>query len=115
MEGAETLLIDGRSAGQDLIDCLTGLRLVAPELGPELHDRLATLFPPIIKALQTSLAVVRNTAAKCLAELCEVITDEGMKRVVDDVVPLVGDTRKVAARQGAVEGIHREYETINRC
>lgn len=38
--------------------------------------------------------------------------DEGMRLVVDVVVPLVGDAQRVASRQGAVEAIHRELLSI---
>ena len=91
-----------------MVDCLTSLRLVTPDVDPALHPQLVSLFPPIIGALQSSFSVIRNTAAKCLAALCDVVADEGMKRLVDDVVPLVGNASRVASRQGAVEAIHRE-------
>lgn len=94
--------------GQDLVDSLTSLRLITPEIHPGLHSRLVSPFPAIISALQSPYAVLRNTAATCLATLCDVVTDEGMKRIIDDVVPLVGDAKNIPARQGAVEAIHRE-------
>lgn len=112
MDAAEAKFREAASAGQDLVDCLTSLRLVAPELDSALFPHLTTLFPPIILALQSSFAVIRNTAAKCLAALCDVITEDGMRVVVDDVVPLVGDARRVASRQGAVEAIHRESRDV---
>lgn len=97
---------ESRSTGQDLVDGLTSLRLVAPTLDAALHPQLVSLIEPLIVALQSSFAVVRNAAARTLAVLCAVATEDGMKRVVDDVVPLVGDATRVYARQGAVEAIH---------
>ena len=108
LDELESRLRDENTVGQDLIDCLTSLRLVVPEINPMLHPQLVTLFPPIIKISQSSFSVLRNTAAKCLATLCDVITDSGMKLVVDEVVPLMGDAKRVASRQGAAETIHRE-------
>lgn len=99
-------LSEPRSPGQDLVDGLTSLRLVAPTLDPALHPQLVSLIAPLIIALQSSFAVVRNAAARTLAVLCAVATEEGMRRVVDEVVPLVGDAENVYARQGAVEAIH---------
>ncbi len=64
--------------------------------------------------MQSTYAVVRNTAARCLAALCDVMTDEGMKRVLDDVVPLVGDAKRAASRQGSVEAIHRKSRRIQK-
>jgi TATA-binding protein-associated factor len=71
------------------------------------------LFPGIIRSLQSSFTVVRVIAAKCMATLCDVITEEGMKMVVDEVVPLVGDATRVSARQGAVEAIHHIIRVLD--
>lgn len=97
------------SAGQDLIDALTSLRLTMPSLDSSLHSRLVTLFPSVILALQSSFSLIRMTAAKCLAALCDIVTEEGMKRLVDDVVPLIGDAGRVQSRQGAIEAVHRTF------
>lgn len=102
-----------RSPGQDLVDGLTSLRLVAPTLDAALHHELVSLITPLIIALQSSFAVVRNAAARTLAVLCAVATEEGMRRVVDDVVPLVGDASNVYARQGAVEAIHHIIKELD--
>jgi TATA-binding protein-associated factor len=32
-----------------------------------------------------------------------------MRRLVDDVVPLIGDARRVESRQGAIEAVHRTF------
>ncbi|KAK6910607.1 hypothetical protein I203_104639 [Kwoniella mangroviensis CBS 8507] len=106
-------LSENAQAGQDIIDCLTSLRLIVPELDPSLHAQLHVLFPPIITALQSSFAVIRHSAAKCLAAFCDVLLNESMKKVVDDVVPLVGDATRVASRQGAVEAIHHIIKVLD--
>lgn len=94
-------------AGQDLIDALTSLRFIAPMLDASLQDRLSSLFPSIIGCLSSSFSMIRATAAKCLAALCDIMTETGMRLVVDNVVPLVGDAKRTYSRQGAVEAIHR--------
>lgn len=35
------------------------------------------------------------------------MTEEGMRRMVDDVVPLIGNAQRVESRQGAIEAVHR--------
>ena len=107
LEGQDQLLVDGTN-GQDVVDCLSSLRLILPKLDVSLHPRIMTLFPSLVRALQSSYAVVRQSAAKCLAVICDVMTETAMKVIVDDVVPLIGDARRVYARQGAVEAVHRE-------
>lgn len=71
-----------------------------------------SLFPQIIAALQSSYSLIRTSAAKCIAALCLVMTEVSMKSVVDDVVPLIGDAKRVSSRQGAVEAVHRELKYI---
>ncbi|WRT68269.1 uncharacterized protein IL334_005245 [Kwoniella shivajii] len=113
IEEVDNRLADNTQAGQDVVDCLTSLRLIIPELDPDLHIQLHTLFPAIILALQSSYAVIRYTGAKCLAALCDVMLNEGMRRVVDDVVPLVGNPTRVSSRQGAVEAIHHIIKVLD--
>jgi len=109
VEETDEYLSANASSGQDVIDALTSLRLTAPSLDTSLYPRLITLFPFIILALQSKYSLIRTTAAKCLAALCDVMTEEGMKRMVDDVVPLIGDARRVESRQGAIEAVHRTH------
>jgi TATA-binding protein-associated factor len=101
-------LAENTAQGQEVIDGLTSLRFLVHELDPSLHVQLLDLLPSIICALSSSYALIRSTAAKCLAAICDVVTEQGMKLLVDYVVPMVGDAKRVSSRQGAVEAIHRE-------
>lgn len=120
MADSDVATLDARLApegepakGQDLIDTLTSLRLVAPQLDPKLHSQVDGLFPPLIVALQSSFTVVRNAAARTVAALCDVATEEAMRIVVDGIVPLVGDAERVHSRQGAVEAIHNIIKLLD--
>jgi TATA-binding protein-associated factor len=108
VETSDAKLKSTPPSGQEIIDSLTSLRLIAPHLDSSLHTRLSALLPPIILALQSSYGIIRYTAARCFAALCDVMIDEAMKATIDGVVPLIGDARRVNARQGAVEAVHRE-------
>ncbi|WVO17696.1 hypothetical protein L204_105394 [Cryptococcus depauperatus] len=112
MEQIEKSLTDN-SKGQDVVDTLTFLRVIISELNPVLHPHLQSLFAPVITILSSSFSVLRYTAAQCLAAMCNVMTDVGMKRVVDDVIPLVGDAKKLHSRRGAVEAIHRIVKLLD--
>ncbi|RXK40222.1 TATA-binding protein-associated factor [Tremella mesenterica] len=103
----------GIQAGQDVLDALTSIRLILPELHSNLHDKVGGLLPSIILALQSSYAVVRLSAAKCLATMCEVMTEKAMKEVVDRVVPLIGDAKRESARRGAVEAVHHIIKQLD--
>ncbi|KAK4687502.1 TATA-binding protein-associated factor, partial [Tremellales sp. Uapishka_1] len=105
-------LVADTQSGQALVDTLSSLRLLSGELSPDLSGDLVALFSPIILALQSSHSLVRNMAAQALAALCDVVLVEGMKRIVDDLLPLIGDSTRVESRRGAVEGIHHIIKVL---
>jgi TATA-binding protein-associated factor len=70
--------------------------------------KLTETFPMIKLALQSRFAIIRQSAAKCLATICEVMTTEAMRFVVEDIVPLLGDPLVLTNRLGATELIYRE-------
>ena len=109
---AEKSLLDG-SKGQDVVDSLTSLSLIVPFLDSRLDPQMSTLFRPTIAALSSSYPLIRNAASKCLAGICATLTDDGMRQVVDHVVPLVSDAKRVQSRQGAVETIHQIIRTLD--
>ena len=45
--------------------------------------------------------------------MCDVLTEQGMKMVVDQVVPMVGDAKRVSSRRGAVEAIHHIIKLLD--
>jgi TATA-binding protein-associated factor len=81
---------------------------VVPTFHEGLWLKLADTFPMLKLALQSRFAIIRQSAARCLATICDVMTTEAMRFVIEDIVPLLGDPLVLAKRQGATELIHRE-------
>lgn len=104
---SKALLVDSPS-GQSVIDALVSIRFIAPHLSPDLMPRLLNLLPAIIAAIDSDVALVRHQGAQCIAALCDIMTDAAMRFVIDKVVPLVGDAKRLHARQGSLEALHRE-------
>lgn len=98
-----------KQCGQDVIDSLSVLEAVSPALDPALWPKLAELFPPIAIALRSKFAIIRQTAARCFATICEVMTAEAMRFVIEQLVPLIGDAVVLSNRQGAAEAIYRAF------
>lgn len=98
--------------GQDVIDSLSVLEAVSPTLDPALWPKLAELFPVIAIALRSKFAIIRQTAARCFATVCEIMTAEAMRFVIEHLVPLIGDAVVLSNRQGATEAIHRTFTNI---
>ena len=58
-------------------------------------------------ALRCRFAIIRQCAARCFATICNVMTLEAMRYVVEHLIPLLGDALVLVNRQGAVELIYR--------
>ena len=102
---ADALCGSDANAGQDLLDCLTVLAAVTPTLPVGLRSQVVQLLPQLVLAVQSSFAVIRFVAARCMATICNTIVEEGMKTVIVDVLPYIGDLSSASRRRGAVEVI----------
>jgi TATA-binding protein-associated factor len=106
---ADALLAADPQLGQDLLDCLTVLPVGAAKLTPSLHKRLASLLPALSLATRSKFAVVRYAVAKSFATLCDIIPTEGLRFVVESVIPVLSDPLNVDHRRGAIELISRAF------
>lgn len=94
--------------GQDVIDSLSVLEAVAPAFHPELWGKLAETFPMLTVALRSRYAIIRQLAARCFATVCDVMTSDAMRYVIEHIVPFLGDALVLVHRQGATELIYRK-------
>ncbi|KAF8628445.1 hypothetical protein AX15_003960 [Amanita polypyramis BW_CC] len=99
--------------GQDVIDSLSVLEAVVPTFHQELWPKLAETFPMLRLALQSRFAIIRQSAARCLATICDVMTMDGMKFVIENIVPLLGDPLVLENRQGAAELVHHIVQRLD--
>ncbi|KAH9180252.1 hypothetical protein EDB89DRAFT_1900197 [Lactarius sanguifluus] len=84
----------GRQHGQDVIDSLSVLEAVVPTLHRDLWPKIRELFPVIVMALRSRFAIIRQSAARCFAAICDT-SSKGwtIKRcpyVIFLVVPVLG-------------------------
>jgi len=93
--------------GQDVIDSLSVLEAVVPALHQDLWPKVGEIFPMMTLALQSRYAIIRQSAARCFATVCDVMTSEAMRYVIENVIPLLGDPLVLSNRQGATEIIYR--------
>jgi TATA-binding protein-associated factor len=92
-----------REHGQDVIDSLSVLEAVVPTLHQELRPKIRELFPMIAMALRSRFAIIRQSAARCFAAICDVMTVDAMRFVIETILPFLGDTLVNLNRQGATE------------
>lgn len=92
-----------RQHGQDVIDSLSVLEAVVPTLHQELWPKIRELFPMIAMALRSRFAIIRQSAARCFAAICDVMTVDAMRFVIETILPFLGDTLVNPNRQGATE------------
>lgn len=95
--------------GQDVIDSLSVLEAVVPTFHEELWPKLVETFPMLDLALRSRFAIIRQSAARCFATICDVMTSEAMRYVIENLVPLLGDPLVLSNRQGATELMYRSW------
>ncbi|KAJ9125341.1 hypothetical protein QFC22_000301 [Naganishia vaughanmartiniae] len=93
-------------AGQAIIDCLTVLQVLLPNVSLGLHTQLSALLLPLLDVLRAPQSILRNVAAKTLAVMCEIMPSFGMLFVIEKLLPLFGDAVNEVNRSGAMEAIH---------
>ncbi|KAJ6608621.1 hypothetical protein B0H10DRAFT_1920958 [Mycena sp. CBHHK59/15] len=99
--------------GQDVIDSLSVLEAVVPTFHPDLWPKLAETFPMMHTALTSRFAIIRQSAARCFATLCDVMTAEAMRYVIENIVPLLGDPLVLVNRQGATELMYHVVQRLD--
>jgi TATA-binding protein-associated factor len=98
--------------GQEVVDAMSTLRALIATLDPALHQWVLDLLPFVARALQSKLAVLRYTAAKCFASVCSVITVQGFTMLVEQVLPPINNAHEVVQRQGAIECIYHLIQVM---
>ncbi|ORX49409.1 hypothetical protein DM01DRAFT_355501 [Hesseltinella vesiculosa] len=89
--------------GQLVIDAISLFTTVTPVLSREVWPRVELLIPLIGKALVSCYTMIRLVSARCLAVVADVMTEATMPFIVDQLLPLLGDTASVTNRQGIAE------------
>ncbi|KAJ1979886.1 TATA-binding protein-associated factor mot1 [Dimargaris verticillata] len=93
--------------GQDIISAMHIIRVLIQALDPFLRDTVLSLLRPVVTVLQCEYAVLRMTAAQCLAALAEVLVNPVLTATVRWIVPSLGDMKHLTRRQGAAEAIYQ--------
>ncbi|KAI0247046.1 SNF2 chromatin remodeling protein [Lactifluus subvellereus] len=102
-----------RRHGQDVIDSLSVLEAIVPTLHQELWPKIRELFPIIVMALRSRFAIIRQSAARCFAAICDVMTVDAMRFVIETVLPFLGDTLVNSNRQGATELVFNVVQRLD--
>lgn len=101
-----------QNVGQEVVDAMSTLRALVPSFHSDLHQFVLDLMGLVARALQTRLAVLRYTAAKCFASMCSVITVKGFTMLVERVLPPINNPTDVHCRQGAIECIYHLIQVM---
>ncbi|TFY68331.1 hypothetical protein EVG20_g3602 [Dentipellis fragilis] len=99
----ETDVLIEKQYGQDVIDSLSVLDAVVPTLHKDLWPKLTELFPMMALTLRSRFAIIRQSVARCFATICDVMTVDAMRYVIETIIPYLGDSVNLSNRQGATE------------
>ena len=92
--------------GQDVVDAFSVLRLLVPNLHPDLYHFVEEMIPTVLQALRCKYSIFRYAAAKCFATICSVWTVKGMTILVEKVLPSISNPLDTHCRQGAIECVY---------
>ena len=95
-------------AHSKLVDSFTVFSMIVGTVDATLHSTLLEMLPDVCQATRSSYGVIRYTAARALASMCNACTSESMLQVIQNVVSHIGDSSDVYNRQGSLESLHRE-------
>ena len=98
--------------GQDVIDSMSVLKAVVATFHADLSRNFTELSPHVILALRSRFAIVRQSAARCFATICDILTVDAMRYVIETVVPYLGDADAPANCQGGIELVYHEDLTF---
>ncbi|TFK29824.1 hypothetical protein FA15DRAFT_690571 [Coprinopsis marcescibilis] len=99
--------------GQDVIDSLSVLEAVVPTFHPDLLHKFTQTFAMLHLGMRSRFAIVRQCSAKCFATVCDVMTNEAMRYVVEEIVPHLADPLSLSNRQGAVELVYQIVQKLD--
>ncbi|GAV57483.1 SNF2_N domain-containing protein/Helicase_C domain-containing protein/DUF3535 domain-containing protein [Cephalotus follicularis] len=96
-----TQAIESIKDPQILINNIQVVRSVAPMLDDTLKLKLLTLLPCIFKCVRHYHVAVRLAASRCITSMAKSLMANVMLAVIDNAIPMLGDTTSIHARQGA--------------
>ncbi|TFY59920.1 hypothetical protein EVJ58_g5470 [Rhodofomes roseus] len=102
-----------KQSGQDVIDSFSVLEAIVPTFHESLWPKFTDIFPMIILALRSRFAIIRQAAAKCFATMCDTMTIDAMRAVIETVIPFLGDAVNLSNRQGATELIYHIVQRLD--
>lgn len=77
------------------------VRSISPLLDESLRPKLLMLLPCIFRCIRHSHVAVRLAASRCITSMAKSMTVNMMGAIIENVIPMLGDTTSVHARQGA--------------
>ncbi|EEB05630.2 TATA-binding protein associated factor Mot1 [Schizosaccharomyces japonicus yFS275] len=102
------------TSGQDLIDAMSILRFLVPNIDPSFSSVIDDVLPFIVHALCSEYSAVRFVASKCFAAICTIggTNSNAMRVLIEDLLPLLNDRSSVVHRQGAIECIYHVVQRL---
>lgn len=81
------------------------IEIASPHLHIDLHGEVFKCLPKLCLLIQHPLKAIRHMAARCLATLSLIDTQNVMLTVINSLIPLLGQIENPINREGAIEAI----------
>ncbi|EGG15746.1 SNF2-related domain-containing protein [Cavenderia fasciculata] len=98
---------------QSVIDSLSLLRTVLPHIDKEISDHLRQLMPAVFYLVQFPNTPLQYTTSSCIATYCKSMTLDSMQMLISTTLPLLGDTKSLKNRFGAIQALVQVLREMN--
>uniref|UniRef100_A0A673HRS3 TATA-binding protein-associated factor 172-like n=1 Tax=Sinocyclocheilus rhinocerous TaxID=307959 RepID=A0A673HRS3_9TELE len=108
-----SLLKQGDSVAQELVNSLQVLEVTAGAMSQELNPLLMEQLPLLCTCLQHPYTAVRHMAARCVGVLSKIATMETMNVFLEHVLPWLGAIDDSTKQEGAIEALACVMEQLD--
>ncbi len=81
------------------------IEIASPHLHADLNEEAFRCLPKLCLLIQHPLKAIRHMAARCLATLSLIDTQNVMVTIINDLLPLLGQIENPINREGAIEAV----------
>eukprot|EP01132_Coremiostelium_polycephalum_P001343 gene1343-1696_t len=90
---------------QRSVDELQLIRIILPSLHQVFYPRIVEMIPAIFNLIRIPCHQLQTMASKCIARLCQILTLPTMHHLIQHLLPLLGDTKSLSNRMGAISTV----------
>jgi len=105
VEGSFDSALENLDQVQKVIEELQLLRTILPVLDHSFHPNMVEIIPVVFHFIKFPKHQVQMMTSRCISRFCQVLTLPTMHYLIRHLLPLLGDTKSLTNRMGAINTI----------